>query len=74
MRDFWKDRGVYQVVEFWKTMYPKEFMEAVGEINQGNSAEAYYLVSNRFNSLKYFDADKSFLFSIILDVFESNQS
>ena len=53
-------------------MYPKEFMEAVGEINQGNSAEAYYLASNRFNSLKYFDAGKSFLTSIILDVYEGN--
>ena len=37
---------IHNLVKSWKKYHPEEFFEAVGEINQGNSIEAYFLFKN----------------------------
>lgn len=34
------------LIKEWKEYYPDDFLEAVGEIHQGNSIEAFYLFKN----------------------------
>jgi hypothetical protein len=62
-------------VEMWKETYPDEFLEAVGEYNQGSGAEAYWLIKNGLKRLE-FDADtydRSELFGELLAQYEKAQ-
>lgn len=73
-----KPRQIYDLVETWKRYHPKEFFEAVGEIYQGNSIEAYFLFKNFINMidpfLKIENTNKFKIYASILTLNEQKNS
>jgi hypothetical protein len=63
-------------MEMWKNNYPEEFLEAVGEYNQGSGAEAYWLIKNGLARLDFYadHFDRSELFGELFTQYEGTPS
>lgn len=61
-------------MEIWKKNYPDEFLEAVGEYNQGSGAEAYWMIKNGLARLDYNadNHDRSELLGELFRQYEGN--
>jgi hypothetical protein len=59
---------------WWRQKHPEEFLEAVGEYNQGSGAEAYWLIKNGLARLNFVadDYDRSELFGELFAQYEGH--
>jgi hypothetical protein len=61
-------------LDSWKNVDESLFTEAVGEVNQGNSCESYFLIKNAIGTCVYRfdDIPRSIVLSELLDCYQKS--